>query len=326
VPRSRERVPITTRRALVTGISGFVGSHLAEYLTASGWEVHGFDRAEMSGPERHDVRMHTGDLLDLPCVEHVVSLSRPTHVFHLAAVISDGPSRPYEVNVVGTAHLFAALRASSSTARVLVSSSSAVYGQAETLPITEAAPLRPATDYAASKAGQEMVAVAHQIGGADVVRVRPFNLIGPRQPGVLVTSAIARQIAEAEQAGRGTIRIGHATTRRDYTDVRDAVRAYVAVAEDRKLCDVYNVCSGRSVSITECLDLLRSMSSVPLDVEFDTGRVRAHDIEEQVGSAERLVAATGWRPQISIEESLVALLEECRSSLKAGDDGGLGER
>ena len=164
-----------------------------------------------------------------------------------------------------------------------------------------------------------MVAVAHLNGGADVVLVRPFNLIGPRQPEVLVTSSIARQIAQAERAGGGVVRVGNTTSKRDYVDVRDAVRAYVTVAEDRSLRGVYNVCSGRSISIRQCLDFLLSQSRVTVTIEHDPGRARAHDIEEQVGSPVRLAAATGWSPRIPIEESLVALLEECRSRVEAGD-------
>ena len=152
---------------------------------------------------------------------------------------------------------------------MLVTSSSAVYGEPRTLPVTEEAALQPATDYAASKAAQEMVAVANQRRGMDVVRVRPFNLLGPRQPPSLVISAIAGQIVAAERSGVGVIRIGSTATRRDYTDVRDAVRAYVAVAEDRSLSGVYNVCSGRSVSIQECLDRLIAMSEVAVRVESD---------------------------------------------------------
>lgn len=314
VPRPGESVPTVTRRALVTGVSGFVGSHLAEYLLASDWEVHGFDRPDRPRPEPQLASMHTGDLLDLPCVEDVVLACQPSHVFHLAAVISDGPLRPYEVNVIGTAHLFAAMRAARLSARVLVTSSSAVYGEPRTLPVTEEAALQPATDYAASKAAQEMVALANQRRGMDVVRVRPFNLLGPRQPPSLVISAIAGQIVAAERSGAGVIRIGSTAPRRDYTDVRDAVRAYVAVAENRSLSGVYNVCSGQSVSIQECLDRLIAMSEVDVRVESDADLVRRNDVGEQVGSPARIQAATGWRPQISFGDSLAAVLNGLRSS------------
>jgi len=309
-------VRTATRRALVTGVSGFVGSHLAEHLLATQWEVHGFDCVADPRARLRDVRLHQGDLLDFARIEEVLADCRPSHVFHLAALRgADSPARLYELNVVGTAHLFTAMRTTKSPARVLLTSSSAVYGQAETLPIGEAAVLRPTTDYAASKAAQEMVAVANQSQGMDVVRVRPFNLIGPRQPEGLVIAAIAKQIVTAERAGGGVVRIGNTTTRRDYTDVRDAVRAYVAVAENRSLREVYNVCSGRSVTIRECLDLLIAMSSVSLRVESDAGRVRRNDIQEQVGSPARIEAATGWRPRIPLGDSLAAVLDWGRSGL-----------
>jgi GDP-4-dehydro-6-deoxy-D-mannose reductase len=230
---------------------------------------------------------------------------------------ANGSPSPYEVNVSGTANLFHAMREARSGARVLVSSSSAVYGDTAKPPIDEDSPFRPATDYAASKAAQEMVAIGNQCRGADVVRVRPFNLVGPRQPRSLVTATIAVQIVRAERAGQGAIRVGNTASKRDYTDVRDAVRAYVAIAEGADLDDVFNVCSGKATSIQECLEALISMSSVPLSIESDIARLRSGDVKEQVGSAARVEAATGWRPTISLTASLTDLLEDCRSRYEA---------
>jgi GDP-4-dehydro-6-deoxy-D-mannose reductase len=302
------------RRALVTGVSGFVGRHLVNQLVAMGWEVCGFDRVIDPRGDLTGVHVHQGDLLNLARVEDVLASCRPSHVFHLAALLGgDRPAPLFEVNVVGTANLFAAMRSTHTSARVLVTSSSAVYGEPARLPVTEDDGFRPTTDYGASKAAQEMVAVSNQCRGMDVVRVRPFNLVGPGQPDRLVVSSIARQIVAAERAGTGVVRIGDTRPRRDYVDVRDAVRAYVAVAEDKSLQDVYNVCSGQSVSVRECLDRLIRLSSIPLRVEHDDHLVRSHDIQEQVGSPARLQGATGWRPHISMDESLAAVLERLRS-------------
>src|SRR5882757_8711124 len=219
------------KRALITGVSGFVGRHLAEYLVDRKWDVHGLARNGHAGASFGGVQCHRGDVLDCASIERVLAVIQPTHIFHLAGAIGAGGLAPaYEVNIIGTEHLFRAVRETHSAARVLVSSSSAVYGEPLTLPIAEDSPFRPVNQYGASKAAQELVVIGHQERGADVVRVRPFNLVGPRQSSALVTSAIAGQIAQAERAGRGVIRLGNTMSRRDYTDVRDAVRAYVAAA------------------------------------------------------------------------------------------------
>ena len=293
-----------------------MGRHLAEFLIDQKWAVHGLVRDDRSGAALSGIQYHRGDMLDCASIESVLAATQPTHIFHLAGVIGACSSAlGYEVNVTGTEHLFRAMRETHSTARVLVSSSSAVYGEPPTLPIAEDCPCRPLNEYGGSKAAQESVAIRNQKEGADVVRVRPFNLVGPRQSSALVTSTIAGQIAQAERAGQGVIRVGNTRSKRDYTDVRDAVRAYVAVAEST-LDDVYNVCSGQSTSTQKCLDTLTSMSSVPLTVEVDGRRMRVGDIKEQVGSAVRIEAATGWRPRISLEASLADLLKECRAHLE----------
>lgn len=299
--------------ALITGVTGFVGRHLCDHLIREGATVAGIARGAGETATPRGVRVYHGDVRDAGFLLEVVAEVQPTHVFHLAAVMGAGDSStPYEINVVGTAHLFSAVRAASRSARVVISSSSAVYGAPQSMPISENEPLRPATDYAASKVGQEMIAVAYQFRGVDVVRIRPFNLIGPRQPPALVTSAIARQIVEAERGGDAVVRIGNTETERDYTDVRDAVRAFALLAVDETLQDVYNVCSGVPHSVQECLDLLLGMTSSALTVERDPALVREGDILRQVGSAKRLSQATAWRPVIAFKESLAALLDDCR--------------
>jgi GDP-4-dehydro-6-deoxy-D-mannose reductase len=309
---SSRRVPAMCR-ALITGVNGFVGRHLAEYLVERKWAVHGLVRGDCSGTALSGVQCHRGDVLDCASLERVLAAIQPTHIFHLAGAIGAGGLAPaYEVNIAGTERLFRAVRETRSAARVLVSSSSAVYGEPLTLPIVEDSPFKPVNEYGASKAAQEVVVMRNQKRGANAVRVRPFNLVGPGQSATLVTSDIAGQIVQSERAGQGVIRVGNTMAKRDYTDVRDAVRAYVAVAESA-LDDVYNVCSGHSTSTQKCLDTLTSMSSVPVTVEVDGARIRSEDIKEQVGSATRIETATGWRPRIALEASLADLLEEYRS-------------
>jgi GDP-4-dehydro-6-deoxy-D-mannose reductase len=304
-------------RALITGISGFVGSHLAEHLRGSGATVYGISRhPSPTGAAAHAA----GSLLDEHFLRRTVLEVRPTHVFHCAALIGgdDDAEALYETNVLGTLHLFAAFSAADLHPTVVVAGSSAVYGRPKLLPVTEEHPLAPMTHYAASKIGQEMVALSrfHSFG-LRVIRARTFNLVGPRQPQTLVTSSLARQIADAERGGSRTVRVGNVHPLRDYTDVRDAVRAYALLAEHGVGGEVYNVCSGKGRSVREALDALVAQARVGIDVQIDRQRLRATDIDEQRGSFERLRAATGWQPSVPFEQSLTDLLDDWRARLGA---------
>ena len=286
-------------QVLVTGASGFVGQAVLQACREAGANAVGMDRS----------RAFTDTLEDV----------RPTHVIHLAGVLPGAPGGSAvhdEANVRFTVRLFDAIRAAAMSPRILVASSSAVYGATtpEENPLTERHPFRPLTAYAVSKVAQEMLAVqAHLADGLPTIRVRTFNLIGPGQSRTLLASDLAGQIAEAEWGGRSaTLRVGNLTPRRDYTDVRDAARAYVLLAAGGAPGEVYNVCSGRSWSVQECLDVLARLARVPVQVEVDAARQRAVEIPDQVGSAQRLNAATGWQPGIPVETSLRDLLDSWR--------------
>jgi GDP-4-dehydro-6-deoxy-D-mannose reductase len=304
-------------RALITGISGFVGSHLAEHLAAAGAEVYGVARQRGGGAEARGDVVLIGDILDENFLRKAVAEARPTHVFHCAAILAGGtePKLVYETNVIGTSNLLAALRENPAPPpMVIVAGSSAVYGRPSALPVCEEAPFVPITEYAASKIAQEMVALAHFYAyRLPVVRVRTFNLVGPRLPESLVTSSLAKQIAAAEHGGPRTVRVGSLDTRRDYTDVRDAVRAYAMLAERGVPGEAYNVCSGTSRSVRESLDILMKQARVKVDVEIDPARIKPSDIDDQRGSFERLRATTGWQPAIPFEQSLRDLLDAWRS-------------
>jgi GDP-4-dehydro-6-deoxy-D-mannose reductase len=319
-------------RALITGISGFIGSHLAAQLQAAGATVFGLDRVVPSngqGSDQHSgFRMFVGDLLDESFLQAALKESNPTHVFHLAAVLSGAPGGSaiqYTVNVIGTACFLDGLRAMNLSPWILIASSSAVYGVPQTepegrKPIDEQRSLRPLTPYAASKAAQEMVAIqAHLAHGLRIVRTRTFNLIGAGQSPSLLTSSLARQVALAENGGPRLLRVGNLTPRRDYTDVRDVVRAYQLLSEKDQAGDVFNVCSGVSHSAKECVDLLMRMSNVPLQVEVESSRIRIEEIDNQVGDSQNLRRATGWRPEISFEESLGQVLDDWRQRLRSGE-------
>jgi GDP-4-dehydro-6-deoxy-D-mannose reductase len=307
-------------RVLITGIAGFVGSHLAEYLQAIKVETCGVDRtgrpAQVSAG---DPRVFVGDIQDESFLKDVLTQVQPTHVFHFAGVLggAKGGNRvQYDVNVLGTVKLLEMLRVLQLAPVTIINSSSAVYGRAAANPISEDQALCPITAYAASKASQEMVALHYfQEYGLPVIRARTFNLVGPRQPPTLAISAIARQVAQAERGGARVIRVGNLLPRRDYTDVRDAVAAYWLLAQEGKGGEAYNVCSGLSYSIQECVEQLVSLAKVPLTVEVDPARQRTSaEIPDQVGSAARVFQTTGWQATIPFQQSLRDGLETWRTA------------
>ena len=308
-------------RILITGISGFIGGHLGECLLADGAELHGLARSDFD-PPWPKCAYHRADITDRDELASALRAARPDRIYHLGGLIrapADRESDLFESNVLGTARLFEALRVLDMTPRVLVASSGAVYGVPNGLPIDEAAPLRPVSAYGASKVAQESVALqAHLAYGIPAVVTRTFNLLGSGQPVSLVASGLARQIAKAESGGERTIRVGNLAPRRDFLDVRDAVRAYVLLMEAGEPGRVYNVCSGTSRSVRDCADVLMGHARVPVELEIERLRVRdsAQEIEDHFGAPDRLKAETGWEPNIGFENSLADMLEHWRKVLK----------
>ena len=299
------------KRALVVGISGFVGRHLARCLTDGGWDVSGFDQQPLPG---FDVQ--TGDLSNRTIVEQTLLEARPDFIFHLAGVLkSERPEQFYTAHVLGTVTLLEAVVKSGSRAVMCVASSSAVYGAGVgKKPITENFKPRPVTHYAVSKLAQEMVALRYWMTlGLPIILVRTFNLLGPGLSPVMACSDFARQIAQAEKQGRpAVISTGDLSARRDFVDVRDAVRAYMLLAGQGRAGQVYNVASGRAIAIRECLDFLRGQAKVPIEAVVDAARVQKNDVPLQIGSARRLHEVTGWQAEISVEQSLRDMLDDWR--------------
>jgi GDP-4-dehydro-6-deoxy-D-mannose reductase len=293
--------------SLVTGGAGFAGRHLVGLLREHGQEVVAPDRDEL-------------DLLDADAVRAAVRERQPTTVFHLAALASVGrswedPAETIDANVRMTLNVLEAVRAETPGAAVLLTGSGEVYGPPARLPVDEDAPLRPQNPYAVSKAACDLLggqyADAH---GLHVVRTRSFNHAGPGQSDAYVVGTIARQVAEAELAGQpATLRTGNPDSARDFTDVRDVVRAYAAVAELAP--GVYNVCSGRTATVRQLVELARAAARVEVHHEIDPARVRAHDVPEIRGSAARLHTATGWEPSIPLEQTVADALESWRQRL-----------
>jgi GDP-4-dehydro-6-deoxy-D-mannose reductase len=289
-------------RALVTGGKGFVGGWLVAHL-----EEHGDDVAVV------DVET---DVADPTAMGKAMSEVSPDAVYHLAALTHVGeswldPSRVLRVNVLGTAEVLAAARAVRPSAPVLVVSSAEVYGivQPEDLPLDEGAPPRPASPYAASKLAAEAVALQAWRGyGQPVVVARPFNHIGPGQSPNFFVPAMAKRIVEARRAGTSSLAVGTLTTRRDFTDVRDVVRAYRLLVERGRPGEVYNVCSGADVAMAEVTARLLGLAHAELTLETDPQLVRPVDVPVLRGEASRLRSATGWEPQIPLETTLADVL------------------
>lgn len=302
-------------RVLVTGGAGFAATHLIRHLEACGDEVVATDRRS-GGP----------DLLDGPAVSRLLAELRPEVVYHLAAQASvptswSDPVGTLRANAEGTLHVLLACR-DAGVRRVLAVSSSDVYGQAAEadLPLRESAPLRPVTPYAASKAAAEQLAVQAWLGwGLEVVRVRPFNHIGPGQDDRFVAGALAARVAEAE-AGSGEVAVGNLSARRDFTDVRDVVRAYRSAVLEGVAGEVYHVCSGRAVAIAELAEIMVGLARRPIRLVTDPTLLRPVDVPLLVGDAGRLRAATGWTPDIALQQTLAELLDDLRAR-RAGVTG-----
>ncbi len=283
-------------RALVTGGTGFLGSHLVGELVQSGFDVHAVGR---SG----------GDVTDPQAMRKLVAGARPTHVFHLAG-IREGPlDELLRVNVCGTVNLLEAVAEEAPAARVVVVGSAAEYGETTREPVDENHPLQPRTDYGIAKAAQELAAGA--IGarrGVEVIRLRLFNILGPGEPTSFVASAVAGRIG-AIQAGTASppLRTGDLSTRRDFVDVRDAVRALRLAAARGEAGAVYNVCSGKATPIRTLVEELLALADLEVSIE-SAAEPRALNVRGYAGSAERLRTATGWAPQLSLADSLADVL------------------
>jgi GDP-4-dehydro-6-deoxy-D-mannose reductase len=246
----------------------------------------------------------------------VVAAAAPDAVYHLAALTHVGeswevPAEVLRVNVLGTAAVLAAARRLANAPTVLVVSSAEVYGIVAEgdLPLTEAQTLSPVTPYAASKAAAEQVALQAWRGyGQPVVVVRPFNHVGPGQAPTFAVSALARRIVEAQRAGQQTLPVGSLTTRRDFTDVRDVVRAYRLLIERGEPGSVYNVCSGHDVAVAEVAARLLSLAGTELELVTDPALVRPVDVPVLRGDPGKLEGVTGWKPEIPLDDTLADVL------------------
>jgi GDP-4-dehydro-6-deoxy-D-mannose reductase len=293
-------------RALITGASGFAGRHLAAACQAAGDEVIGASR-------------DTGvDLLDPAQAREAIEAARPDAVYHLAALAHvgaswDSPGAFLRDNLAMALNVLEAVRAAAPGAAVVAVGSGEVYGPPASLPVREDAPLHPQNPYAVSKAAADLLAGMYaDAHGLRIIRARPFNHAGPGQEPIYAIASFARQAA----VGGDPLRIvtGNPDTRRDYTDVRDVVRAYRMLAE-RGEPGVFNVCSGRTASARELIAALGDAAGARVEHEIDPGLVRAHEVTEVRGDPSRLREATGWEPEIPLERTLADTVAWWREAL-----------
>jgi GDP-4-dehydro-6-deoxy-D-mannose reductase len=314
-------------RALITGINGFVGGHLAEHLLASGgWELCGLARQAAGGlPPLGDIQRVVADLNELDQTVAALERAQPEVIFHLAAQSNvprsfEHPAATLTTNVIAQLHLFQAVVRLRQNPLLLIVGSNEIYGhvEPEDLPLTEEAPLRPVNPYAVSKATQDLLAyqyhASHQLR---TIRLRPFNHIGPRQSEQFVVSAFAAQIARIEAGEQQPIiRVGNLAAERDFTDVRDMVGAYALAARHGQVPLAYNIGSGRCVTIRWLLDTLLTFSTCDIAIEPDPARMRPSDVPRVVSDSRRFREHTGWLPRIALEQTLFDVLEYWRERVK----------
>ena len=314
-------------RALITGAGGFVGKHLCAYLLSqTDWELMGtvYPDPVEAQPSEPCFRLRHTDLRDPEVVQTLIDEVQPDYVFHLAAqsFVPTSFADPWDTlenNIRAQLNILEAVRRSERKTRVLVVGSNEEYGapKPDELPQTEDSPLRPNNPYAVSKVTQDFLGFQyHQAYGVLAVRVRPFNHTGPGQSPRFVASAFASQIARIE-AGlqEGVMKVGNLAAARDFSDVRDIVRAYYLAVTQGEPGEVYNLAAGRSQSIQSLLDTLLSYSQTEIRVERDPDLYRPVDVPVVYGSAAKFRRLTGWEPQIPFEQTLHDVLEYWRGQV-----------
>lgn len=319
-------------KVLITGITGMVGSHLADYLLSDHPEVEIHGLMRWRSPRDNilsilpRITCHHGDLHDLNSLLAVVGEVRPDRIFHLAAqsYVVDSFTAPAEtimVNTVGTTNLLDAVRLTGIDPKIHICSSSEVYGQVarDELPIRETNAFRPASPYAVSKVGEDMIALQYFLSyGMRTIRTRMFTHTGPRRGDIFAESAFARQIAEIEAGLRpdNVVKVGNLDSVRTVADVRDAVRAYWLLLEKCEPGEVYNIGGERTVTIGEILDILKSLATCAIRHEVDPRLLRPSDVTLQIPDVSKFREATGWRPEIPIETTLRDLLDYHRRRIE----------
>lgn len=306
------------QRVLITGANGFVGNHLAKELSANDIEVTGIggQQAGSKKPENIDKYMVL-DLNDQRAVEKI-DLKEVTGIIHLAGLAAVGPSFGEPMNYINTnmgieVNLYEAALKQNVRPLFLIISSGALYDPKTSLPLKEISKTLPNSPYSLSKLGQELVSSYYQTRGFHSIIARPFNHIGPGQNLGFIVPDLAKQIVEVEKGLSKNIFVGNLSAKRDYTDVRDIVRAYRLLLEKGSSGEVYNICSGKALSGTEVLSTLLSLSDSSPRVIKDSKKIRLSDSPVIYGSHEKITRKTGWKPEIDINKTFQDVLDDWRS-------------
>lgn len=316
------------RRVLITGVTGFAGSHLVDYLlTRNDCEVHGIWRwrsrtENIEHLKPGDIQLHECDLRDATSTFDTINKIKPDWIFHLAAqsfvpTSWVAPTESLTTNILAQVNIFEAVRRLGLKTRIQLACSSEEYGMVfpDEVPIKETNPLRPLSPYAVSKVAQDMLGYQYWMSWqVDSVRTRGFNHEGPRRGPVFVASDFAKQIADIEKGKKAPVlHVGNLEAKRDFTDVRDMVRAYVLALEKCEPGEVYNICRGQCWTIRETLDMLLSHTKTKIEVKQDPARLRPSDVQILLGDNSKFVRTTGWQPTIPFEQTLYDMLEHWRS-------------
>ena len=317
-------------KVLITGITGFAGSHLADYILTNHPEVDVFgtirwrSRRENIQHIEEKITLFEADMKDAGSLNRCLESIKPERVFHLAAqsfvpTSWNCPAETFAINTIGQINLFEAVLNLNLSPRIQVAGSSEEYGavQPDELPMKETNPLRPLSPYAVSKVAQDLLGWQYyQSYGLKIIRTRGFNHTGPRRGDVFICSNFAKQIAEIEAGKRDpVIRVGNLEAQRDFTDVRDIARAYWLALEKGEEGDVYNIGTGKAYMMKDILDRLLSMSTVEVEVEVDSQRLRPSDVPVLISDCSKFTNLTGWKPEIPFHDSLRDLLQFWRERI-----------
>lgn len=317
------------KKILITGIAGFMGTYLTEFCLKQNVDVFGWLRPGTSGKifvsTYQSVKIDQFDMSDREIVKQKLALIRPDWIYHLAAKSHIGrswedPQDTLVTNVSCQIHLLEAMRSLGLESKVLIAGSSEEYGivkQGE-VPVNEDAALNPVSPYAVSKVAQDLMGLQyHRNYGLPILRVRSFNQSGPRRSEQFVTSAFARQVALIEAGLQpAVVKTGNLDAIRDFIDVRDGVRALWLCLERCTPGNVYNICSGRGYAMRYILEVLKKLSSVEFEVQYDPAKARPSDLPVLIGDATKFKSETGWSTQITFEQSLEDLLNDWRARVK----------
>lgn len=316
-----------SKRILITGISGFAGNYLVRnLLSKKNAEIFGTyltdNSLETLSDVRKDLKLYKLDLMDPEAVLKTIKDAKPDQVYHLAAIAASSqsfnePGLIITNNINSQLNLLEALKVENINARILIVSSAEVYGKVDPkdLPIDENTPLNPANPYAVSKIAQDFLGLQYHITyNIDVVRVRPFNHIGPGQTDQFATSAFAKKIAEIEKGKKEPVlTVGNLESKRDFTDVKDMMEAYVLIMDKAKSGEVYNIGSGKSYKMSDILNILLSFSNTKIKIEIDPKLLRPSDNPDLVSDNTKVETLTGWKPKIPINQTLKDILEYWRN-------------